>query len=157
MKKKEISTKKKISLQLYLVLFLYTSVGVALSMLIQFVFPKYNNSILSWLYWRIDAIFILYLIIGFVCIFNYYWKKPWGYLDEVISATQTVYEQNDHTVALSDPLKELENQLNQIKMSVLLSKQAAKQAEDKKNEIIMYLAHDIRTPLTTVIDRKSVV
>ena len=91
MKKKEISTKKKISLQLYLVLFLYTSVGVALSMLIQFVFPKYNNSILSWLYWRIDAIFILYLIIGFVCIFNYYWKKPWGYLDEVISATQTVY------------------------------------------------------------------
>lgn len=151
MKKKEISTKKKISLQLYLVLFLYTSVGVALSMLIQFVFPKYNNSILSWLYWRIDVIFILYLIIGFVCIFNYYWKKPWGYLDEVISATQTVYEQNDHTVALSDPLKELENQLNQIKMSVLLSKQAAKQAEDKKNEIIMYLAHDIRTPLTTVI------
>ena len=31
---------------------------------------------------------------------------------------------------LSDPLKELENQLNQIKMSVLLSKQAAKEAED---------------------------
>ena len=50
-----------------------------------------------------------------------------------------------------DPLKELEEQLNQIKMSVLLSKQAAKQAEEKKNEIVMYLAHDIRTPLTTVI------
>ena len=27
----------------------------------------------------------------------------------------------------------------------------AKQAEEKKNEIVMYLAHDIRTPLTTVI------
>mgnify|MGYP000065705344 FL=1 len=52
---------------------------------------------------------------------------------------------------MSDPLKELEEQLNQIKMSVLLSKQAAKQAEEKKNEIVMYLAHDIRTPLTTVI------
>lgn len=90
-------------------------------------------------------------MIGFVCIFNYYWKKPWGYLDEVIDATQTVYEQNNHTVSLSDPLKELEAQLNQIKMSVLLSKQAAKQAEEKKNEIVMYLAHDIRTPLTTVI------
>ena len=45
----------------------------------------------------------------------------------------------------------LDGILGQIKMSVLLSKQAAKQAEDKKNEIIMYLAHDIRTPLTTVI------
>ena len=41
--------------------------------------------------------------------------------------------------------------MNQIKMSVLLSKQAVKEAEDKKNELIMYLAHDIRTPLTTVI------
>jgi two-component system sensor histidine kinase VanS len=36
-------------------------------------------------------------------------------------------------------------------MSVLLSQQAVKEAEDKKNELVMYLAHDIRTPLTTVI------
>ena len=93
----------------------------------------------------------LYLVIGFVCIFNYYWKKPWDYLDEVIDATQTVYEQNSHTVSLSDPLKELRHNSIKIKMSVLLSKRAAKQAEEKKNEIIMYLAHDIRTPLTTVI------
>ena len=28
---------------------------------------------------------------------------------------------------------------------------SAKQAEEKKNEIIMYLAHDIRTPLTTCL------
>ena len=41
--------------------------------------------------------------------------------------------------------------MNQIKMSVLLSQQAAKEAETKKNELVMYLAHDIRTPLTTVI------
>lgn len=148
---KRTTTEKRLSVHLYLSLVLYTVVGFGLVILLDYIFSKFNNSILSWLYLRIDAILIIYLIIGFVCIFNYFWKKPWGYLDEVISATQTVYEQNDHAVALSEPLKELENQLNQIKMSVLLSKQAAKQAENKKNEIIMYLAHDIRTPLTTVI------
>ena len=148
---KRTTTEKRLSVRLYLSLVLYTVVGFGLVILLDYIFSKFNNSILSWLYLRIDAILIIYLIIGFVCIFNYFWKKPWGYLDEVISATQTVYEQNDHAVALSEPLKELENQLNQIKMSVLLSKQAAKQAENKKNEIIMYLAHDIRTPLTTVI------
>lgn len=148
---KRTTTEKRLSVRLYLSLVLYTVVGFGLAILLDYIFSKFNNSILSWLYLRIDAILIIYLIIGFVCIFNYFWKKPWGYLDEVISATQTVYEQNDHAVALSDPLKELENQLNQIKMSILLSKQAAKQAENKKNEIIMYLAHDIRTPLTTVI------
>ena len=86
-------------------------------------------------------------MLGFVCIFNYYWKKPWGYLDEVIYATQTVYEQNNHTVSLSDPLKELEAQLNQIKMSVLLSKRAAKQAEEKKNKLLC-IWHMIYAPLS---------
>ena len=151
MKKKQITTEKQIRKQLYVALFLYTIVGACLMFLLQFVFSKFDNVILSWFYWRIDAIFILYIVIGFTFIFNYFLKNPWGYLDEVISATQIIYEQNNHTVSLSEPLKKLEHQLNQIKMSVLLSKQAAKQAEEKKNEIIMYLAHDIRTPLTTVI------
>lgn len=68
-----------------------------------------------------------------------------------MNATEIVYEQNDHTIELSEPLRAVENQMNQIKMSVLLSQQAAKEAENKKNEMVMYLAHDIRTPLTTVI------
>ena len=72
-------------------------------------------------------------------------------MNEIVEATQTIYEQNDHTIALSEPLLEIASQMNQIKMSVLLSKQAVKEAEDKKNELVMYLAHDIRTPLTTVI------
>lgn len=151
MSNKEIATEKRLRVRLYLSLLSYTVVGYGLTILLNYIFSKFDNGVLAWLYWRIDALFMIYLVIGFVCIFKYYWKKPWGYLDEVITATQTVYEQNDHTVTLSDPLKELEKQLNQIKMSVLLSKQAAKQAEEKKNEIVMYLAHDIRTPLTTVI------
>lgn len=151
MSKKEMTTEKRLKVRLYLSLLVYTVVGYGLTLILDYIFSKFDNGIFAWLYRRLDLLFILYLMIGFVCIFNYYWKKPWGYLDEVIDATQTVYEQNNHTVSLSDPLKELEAQLNQIKMSVLLSKQAAKQAEEKKNEIVMYLAHDIRTPLTTVI------
>ena len=151
MGKRQLSSKKRIGLRLYLALFLWTISGIVFVFALQFLCSKINSDILMWLYWRMDAIFILYIIVGFVCFFSYFWKKPWGYLDELISATETIYEQNDHTVKLSEPLKELENQLNQIKMSVLLSKKTAKDAENKKNEIVMYLAHDIRTPLTTVI------
>ena len=148
---KEIVTEKRLRVRLYLVLLIYVVAGYGLTLLMNYIFSKFDNGILAWLYWRIDVLFVIYLVIGFICIFNYYWKKPWDYLGEVITATKTVYEQNNHTIILSEPLKELEDQLNQIKMSVLLSKQAAKQAEEKKNEIVMYLAHDIRTPLTTVI------
>jgi two-component system sensor histidine kinase VanS len=151
MQSKKNTTKRRLSLYLYLTLFLYTVAGFGLILLLQYVYPKIDSIILSWIYWRADVILIFYLIIGFICIFHYFWNKPWGYLDEVISATKTVYEESDQPVELSDPLKESERQLNQIKMSVLLSRQAAKQAEDKKNELVMYLAHDIRTPLTTVI------
>lgn len=142
---------KKIKVRLYGALLLYTLTGYALAMLADRIFGRFPVSFLEWLHWRMDMVYILYLIIGFCLIFNYYWKKPWKYLNEVIDATKTVYEQNDHTIELSEPLREIENQMNQIKMSILLSKQAAKEAEDKKNELVMYLAHDIRTPLTSVI------
>lgn len=151
MKKQDFPTEKKLKLRLFTILFFYVISGFIITMLLQYVFLRIENPVIKWLYWRADIIYILYLIIGLVCIFSYYWKKPWNYLQEVINATQTVYEQNNATVALSEPLREVENQMNQIKMSVLLNQQAAKEAEDKKNELVMYLAHDIRTPLTTVI------
>lgn len=120
-------------------------------MLFQYTFSLFKNPVIEWLYWRLDAIYIFYLLIGLTSTFFYYWRKPWDYLDEVLKAANIIYELNDHTIELSEPLREVEDQMNQIKMSVLLSQQAVKDAENKKNELVMYLAHDIRTPLTTVI------
>lgn len=151
MKNKDYPIEKKLRYKLYITLALYVVIGFVLTLLLGYIFTLSKNPVITWMYWRMDALFIFYLIIGFSVIFYYYWKKPWAYLNEIVEATQTIYEQNDHTIALSEPLLEIANQMNQIKMSVLLSKQAVKEAEDKKNELIMYLAHDIRTPLTTVI------
>ena len=110
MSNKEMTTEKRLKVRLYLSLLVYTVVGYGLTLILDYIFSKFDNGIFAWLYWRLDLLFILYLMLGFICIFNYYWKKPWGYLDEVIDATQTVYEQNNHTVSLSEPLKELEEQ-----------------------------------------------
>lgn len=151
MKNNDYPIERKLRCKLYITLVLYVVIGFVLTLLLGYVFSLSKNPVIVWMYWRMDVLFIFYLIIGFFVIFYYYWKKPWVYLNEIVEATQTIYEQNDHTIALSEPLLEIANQMNQIKMSVLLSKQAVKEAEDKKNELIMYLAHDIRTPLTTVI------
>lgn len=151
MKKLKFPVEKKLRFHLFITLFLYTIIGFVAVLLIQFVFAKFKNPVVEWLYWRLEIIYFFYLIIGLAFIFYCYWRKPWDYLDEVITATQTVYEQNNHTIELSEPLREVEQQMNQIKMSVLLSQQAVKEAEEKNNELVMYLAHDIRTPLTTVI------
>ncbi len=149
MKKNDIE--KKLKIKLYITLFLYTLIGYILAILFDYGFSRFSNTFFPWLHLRIEVIYFLYLVVGFCCIFHHYWKKPWGYLQEVINATKTVYQPNDTTIELSEPLKDMEKQMNQIKMAVLLSQQAVKEAENKKNELVMYLAHDIRTPLTSVI------
>ena len=151
MKNNCYSIEKRLRLRLFLLLSIYTVIGFVVMLLSDYVLALFPSPISTWILGRLDVIFALYLIFGFVGIFYFYWKKPWEYLNEVIGATEIVYEQNDHAIELSEPLREVESQMNQIKMSVLLSQQAAKEAETKKNELVMYLAHDIRTPLTTVI------
>lgn len=151
MKEQSFPIKKKLELRLFVILPLYIIIGFVVLMLYQFIFHDSKNPIIELFYWRLDVIYFFYLCIGLMGIFCHYWRKPWNYLDEVIAATQTVYEQNSHTIELSEPLREVEQQMNQIKMSMLLSQKAVKEAEDRKNELVMYLAHDIRTPLTAVI------
>ena len=129
----------------------YTVAGFAILMIFQGLASIQGNALVKWINDRLDLICFFYLIIGWCGIFFYFWKKPWDYLENIVEATQTIYEQNDNMIHLPNELQEIETQMNQIKMSVLVSRQAVKEAEDKKNDLVMYLAHDIRTPLTTVI------
>lgn len=142
---------KKLRNKLFVTLILYTLTGYILTVLLDFGFSRVTNSFFLWLQLRIEIFYFLYLVVGFCCIFCHYWKKPWFYFEEVVNATKTVYQLNDSAIELSEPLKDVEKQMNQIKMAVLLSQQAVKEAENKKNELVMYLAHDIRTPLTSII------
>lgn len=144
-------TVKKLRARLYITLVLYTVAGYILALLLDYGFGRFSNAFFSWLDPRIEVFYFVYLAAGYCCIFHHYWNKPWSYLQEVINATRTMHQSNDTAIELSEPLKEIEKQMNQIKMAVLLSHQAVKEAEDKKNELVMYLAHDIRTPLTSVI------
>ncbi len=41
--------------------------------------------------------------------------------------------------------------MNQIKMTALNNQRAAREAEQRKNDLVTYLAHDLKTPITSVI------
>ena len=89
--------------------------------------------------------------VGFISIFIFYWKKTLGYLQTIITATQDIYNDNNNIISLAPELKDVENQMNQIKFNVSESKRVAKEAEQRKNDLVVYLAHDLKTPLTSVI------
>ncbi len=93
---------------------------------------------------------ILVSIVGWMIIFCYYWMRTFRYLERLIYATEELYE-SDELIQLPKELKEVEILLNEIKLRIQRNERAARDAEQRKNDLVVYLAHDLKTPLTSVI------
>ena len=91
------------------------------------------------------------ILIGWTLITYYYFRKPLRYLDEMIAASALLVQPTDTPIELSRPMREVQDELNAIRQQALRSTQAAKEAEQRKNDLVVYLAHDLKTPLTSVI------
>lgn len=74
-----------------------------------------------------------------------------GYLDETLGAAKQLVSAPEKPITLSADLRDFADEMNQIRMDTLFHQRAAKEAEQKKNDLIVYLAHDLRTPLTSII------
>lgn len=78
-------------------------------------------------------------------------RRAARYIDEVQEAAHQVASANDALITLSPELSEIAADLNQLKQESLANARAAKEAENRKSDLIMYLAHDLKTPLASVI------
>ncbi len=94
---------------------------------------------------------IVPLVIGWLIISGHYLKKPLQYLDEVICASEQLANDADGQIILSSELKTVQDEFNGIRDKTRRDKIIAKEAEQRKNDMIVYLAHDLKTPLTSVI------
>lgn len=91
------------------------------------------------------------ILLGLIIFFAHYWKKTLSYLELVVEATNDIYFNKNEFIQLPPELKDIENQLNHIKSNIQKSNYAAREAEQRKNDLIVYLAHDLKTPLTSVL------
>jgi len=89
------------------------------------------------------------VILIFLVIFSVSWFTK--YFDEISAGMDKLAEESDAEIKLSPELDIMENKLNQIKNNFEKQKKAALDAEQRKNDLVVYLAHDIKTPLTSVI------
>lgn len=60
-------------------------------------------------------------------------------------------DEGDEPIRLPPEFDFLEARLNEAKNELRRRQQVAQQAEMRKNDLVVYLAHDIKTPLTSVI------
>ena len=94
---------------------------------------------------------LIALLAGGLVILLRTWSRSMAQLDEVLEASRKLYQNQIEPLKLSEDLQEFEWELNQIRQEVVLSQHQAKEAEQRKNDLIVYLAHDLKTPLTSVI------
>lgn len=74
-----------------------------------------------------------------------------AYLSNISSALDQVEHEPEEPVVLPEELLSLTGQLEELKGELLRREKEAAVSEQKKNELVAYLAHDLRTPLTSVV------
>jgi len=73
------------------------------------------------------------------------------YFDEVNAGIDSLIQGEDTHIELSAEMAFMEQKLNALKQTLEKREHEVKQAEQRKNDLVTYLAHDIKTPLTSVI------
>ncbi|WP_420372065.1 sensor histidine kinase [Metaclostridioides mangenotii] len=91
--------------------------------------------------------FIIILLIGFYFALS----KLTTYFNQTIEGVDKLLDENHETIKLSPELEFMENKLNTVKKTLRDRKEQAQESEQRKNDLVVYLAHDIKTPLTSVI------
>jgi len=74
-----------------------------------------------------------------------------GYVDRIHSAAGSVLDKETAVPELPRDIREIGTTLREIKVSITQSEQLAKEAEQRKNDLVVYLAHDLKTPLASII------
>lgn len=137
---------------IYTVLILLLFWGIRkISYLIVFDGTEKIYPILRWLDLSGTPIILLVLLIGYIIIFLKLWKATLGYILEIMHGVEKVFSLNNELIELPDGLKEIESVLNKSKYRMNENIKITQDTEQKKNDLLVYLAHDLKTPLTSVL------
>ena len=99
----------------------------------------------------------LFVLVGACFISYHFLSKPLGYLDEVVAASKALASPDIELPQLSGDISEIQGELSLVRERALKEARNAAEAEQRKNDLIVYLAHDLKTPLTSVIGYLSLI
>jgi two-component system sensor histidine kinase VanS len=107
-------------------------------------------------YWRYirrnsELITFITVVVFFIILSRTLISQFTKYFHEISDGLDTLVEERERMIKLSPEMASMESKLVTIKQTLSKREQEAKLAEQRKNEVVMYLAHDIKTPLTSVV------
>lgn len=84
-------------------------------------------------------------------IFRRYLDSISKYFKEINRGIDTLVSEDAKDIVLPTELASTERKINSIRHTLTKRKTDAELAEQRKNDLVMYLAHDLKTPLASVI------
>lgn len=73
------------------------------------------------------------------------------YFDLILKGVDQLVDGGDKPFSMPPELKFMEERLTQVRDKLEAAARAEREAEQRKSDFLLYLAHDIRTPLTSVL------
>lgn len=98
-----------------------------------------------------EIFFAAAIILIFVALLWRLFQWMTRYFKEINQGIDALLSEDAGQIHLSPEMLPFERKLNTVKQTLEKQKQETALAEQRKDELVMYLAHDIRTPLTSVI------
>lgn len=109
---------------------------------------KLNNELHKFFINRLDMIFFIVSLFGIIVIIT---KEFLNLEKEYINLCKRIDDFDESIVNLPIYYKTLESSINKLKLKQKDTAYEIKKRENNENELITYLAHDLRTPLTSII------
>lgn len=108
------------------------------------------------LYWQlIGDNKTFYMVIGYLMLFALFFyvalSKMTKYLDQIDHGIENIISESTEPIHLITELKPIEIRLNEIKATLKRQELEAIEGEKKKNDLVLFLAHDLKTPLTSIV------
>lgn len=113
------------------------------------------NNILGNLYWPLTGlkeiliIGIYFLVVVVLCVRSA--TRSARYVTQTAQALQRLLQPGVEIESFPQEVKYLEQSLRHVRSAIFEKERQAKDAEQRKNDLVVYLAHDLKTPLASII------
>lgn len=95
--------------------------------------------------------FIIVYVILIIMLTLHFMIKTAGYVEKSYRAISNLTAEKRESINYPRIMDSFKIKVLEVENELLFKERAAREAEQKKNDLIVYLAHDLKTPLTSII------
>lgn len=112
--------------------------------------PDFFNEAMSFFKFFMIPCWVVTILVACYYITYRFMLRPLSYLGQLEEAAKQLASPTEAPILLPEEMKDIENNLNEVRERTIESQKAAQIANQRKDDLLIYLAHDLKTPLTSV-------